>query len=107
MTPYPALSDCPDRSGAEQVLDAPRDRETALTTTARQESHLVLDDVHSFVLRLYLNPAPGGRGRPRPQFTLEHVNSRRSQRMQSLDQVLKELSDQIHWILQGWEQDTK
>ena len=71
-----------------------------------QESHLVLDDVHSFVLRLYLNPAPGGRGRPRPQFSLEHVNSRKSRRMQNLDQTLKELARQIERILQGWEHDT-
>ncbi len=80
--------------------------EAALTPMVRQESHLVLDDVHSFVLRLYLNPAPGGRGRPRPQFILEHVNSRNSRRMRSLEQALKELSDQIGRILQGWEHDT-
>lgn len=78
-----------------------------MTPTAHRESHLVVDDVHSFVLRLSLNPAPGGRGRPRPQFSLEHVNSRRSQRMQSLEQALKELASQIQQILQGWEHDSK
>ena len=74
-----------------------------MTPVVCPESHLVLDDVHSFVLRLYLNPAPGGRGRPRPQFSLEYVNRGRNQRMQSLDQAVKELTHQIERILQSRE----
>lgn len=64
-----------------------------------KKSHLVIDDVHSFVLRLHLNPAPGGKGRPRPQFNLEHVNQGSIRRMQNLDEVLKELTDRIELIL--------
>jgi len=62
-------------------------------------NRLVLDDVHSFVLRVHLNPAPGGRGIPRPQFNLEDVNEGTSQRMQNLDEVLQELASRIELIL--------
>ena len=75
--------------------------EIALTRDVHKKSHLVLDDVHSFVLRLHLNPAPGGRGRHRPQFNLEHVNQGTNQRMKSLDEVLQELRARIELILQG------
>ena len=74
---------------------------TALTPDVQKQSHLVLDDVHSFVLRLHLNPAPGGRGRPRPQYNLEHVNQGTNRRMQSLDEVLQELTARIELILQS------
>ena len=74
---------------------------TALMPDVQKKGHLVLDDVHSFVLRLHLNPAPGGRGRPRPQFNLEHVNQGTSWRMQSLDEVLQELTARIELILKG------
>ena len=66
-----------------------------------KKNHVVVDDVHSFVLRLYLNPAPGGRGTPRPQFSLEHVNQGTSRRMQRLDEVFKELTARIELILKG------
>jgi hypothetical protein len=71
-----------------------------MTPDLKKNSHLVLDDVHSFVLRLHLNPAPGGRGNPRPRFNLEHVNQGTNRRVQSLDEVLKELTDRIELILQ-------
>lgn len=74
---------------------------TALTPDVHNGNHLVLDDVHSFVLRLHLNSAPGGRGRSRPQFNLEHVNLGTNQRMQSLEEVLKELTTRIELILQS------
>ena len=74
---------------------------TALMPDVHRKSHLVLDDVHSFVLRLHLNPAPGGRGRPRPQFNLEHVNQGTNRRMKTLDEVLKELTARIELILQS------
>lgn len=83
--------------------DASRGVCTALTLDLNKSSHLVLDDVHSFVLRLHLNPAPGGRGNPRPQFNLEHVNQGTNRRMQSLDEVLKELAARIELILQNSE----
>ena len=78
---------------------------TALTPDVHKKSHLVLDDVHSFVLRLHLNPAPGGRGRPRPQFNLEHVNQGTNRRMQNLDEVLQELTARIELILQSSDGD--
>lgn len=59
-----------------------------------------LDDVHSFVLRLHLNPAPGGYGVPRPQFTLEHVNLQTKRRLRNLEEVVMELTRQIEPILQ-------
>jgi len=74
---------------------------TALGPDISKKSHLVLDDVYSFVLRLHLNPAPGGRGTPRPQFNLENVNKGTNRRMQNLDEVLHELKTQIELILQS------
>jgi len=59
-----------------------------------------LDDVHSFVLRLHLDPSPGGRGDPRPKFTLEHVNLQTSRHLRNLEEVVKELARQIELILQ-------
>ena len=61
----------------------------------------VLDEVHSFVLRLHLNPSPGGRGEPRPQFSLEHVNQGCSKRMKNLTEVFEVLSGRIDVILQN------
>ena len=86
---------------AVQFGDAIHEMNTALTPNVHKKSHLVLDDVHSFVLRLHLNPPPGGRGIPRPQFNLEHVNQGTSQRMQSLDEVFEALRVRIELILQS------
>lgn len=72
---------------------------TTLTPSTLKNSHLVMDDVHSFVLRVYKNPAPGGRGVARPQFNLEYVNQGINQPMQNLDEVLKELTARIELIL--------
>ena len=74
---------------------------TALTPGVPKKSHLVLDEVHSFVLRLHLNPAHGGGGNPRPRFKLEHVNQGTSLRMQSLDEVFEVLRARIELILHG------
>ena len=64
-----------------------------------KNNHLTMEDIHSFVLRVYLNPAPDGRGTARPHFNLEYVNQNTNQRMQSLDEVLKELTARIELIL--------
>lgn len=72
-----------------------------MTANIYMNSPLVLDDIHSFVLRLHLNTAPGGQGSRRPQFTLEHVNLHTCLRLQSLEEVLKELTGQIELILQS------
>ena len=74
---------------------------TAQRPDTYRKSHLVIDDVYSFVLRLHLNPAPGGQGRPRPQYNLENVNKGTKRRMQNLDEVLHELKTQIDLILQN------
>jgi hypothetical protein len=74
--------------------------DTTLMPNVLKNSHLVMDDVHSFVLRVYLNPAPDGRGAARPQFNLEYVNQGVNQRMKNLDEVLKELTTRIELILQ-------
>jgi hypothetical protein len=60
------------------------------------------DDVHSFVVRVHMNPAPGGRGTARPQFTLEHVNHDAKIRMKNQAEVLKELSIRIDEVLHGF-----
>ena len=72
---------------------------TTLMQDTHKKSHLVLDDVYSFVLRLHLNPAPGGRGVSRPHFNLVNVNNGTNRRMQSLDEALRELRSQIEQIL--------
>jgi hypothetical protein len=78
---------------------------TALMPEMHRKSHLVLDDVYSFVLRLHLNPAPGGQGLPRPQFNLKNVNKGTNRRMQNLEEVLQELRTQIELILQSSDRD--
>ena len=62
------------------------------------DTKLVLDDVHSFVLRISLNRAHGGEGKPRPQFQLEHVNKRTSSRTKSLEEVLDQLKAQVKTV---------
>jgi hypothetical protein len=73
--------------------------DTTLIPDVLKNSHLVMDDVHSFVLRVYMDPAPDGRGAARPQFNLEYVNQGVNQRMQNLDDVLKELTTRIELIV--------
>lgn len=84
-----------------QLSDTWQEVNTSLTSEFHKKSHMMLDDVHSFVLRLHLNPAPGGRGSPRPQFKLEHVNQGTNKRMQSLDEVFKELTVRIEGLLKN------
>ena len=76
-----------------------KEMKTALTPDTPKNSHLIMEDIHSFVLRVYLNPAPDGRGTGRPQFNLEYVNQGVNQRLQNLDDVLKELTDRVELIL--------
>jgi len=73
--------------------------DTTLMPNVIKNSNLVMDDVHSFVLRVYLDPAPDGRGAARPQFNLEYVNQGVNRRMQNLDEVLKELTTRIELIV--------
>jgi len=73
---------------------------TTLMQDTHKKSHLVLDDVYSFVLRLHLNPAPGGQGISRPYFNLVNVNKGTNRRMHVLDDALQELRLQIEQILQ-------
>jgi len=73
---------------------------TTLMQDTHKKTHLVLDDVYSFVLRLHLNPAPGGQGVSRPYFNLVNVNKGTNRRMHGLDEALQELRSQIEMILQ-------
>jgi len=72
---------------------------TVLTSDIPKRSNMVVEDIHSFILRVYLNPAPDRRGAARPQFNLEYVNQGISRRLQNLDDVLKELTDRVELIL--------
>ena len=56
---------------------------------------LILDDIHSFILRISLNRAHGGKGEPRPQFHLEYVNKRTTSHTKSLDEALDLLKAQV------------
>ena len=71
--------------------------------TVLKETELVLDEVHSFVLRISVNRAHGGKGKPRPQFHLVHVNSGFTSRMKSTEEVLDQLETQITKVLDGFE----
>lgn len=67
----------------------------ALILITHKDRAPVLDDVHSFVLRVSLNRAHGGEGRPRPQFHLEHVNDQSSSRLQSMEEVCSQLEARV------------
>ena len=60
---------------------------------------LALDEVHSFVLRVSVNRAHGRHGTLRPQFQLEHVNSRTIRRSNSLKEACVLLERQVNRIL--------
>ena len=70
-----------------------------MTSNSNIDTDLVLDDIHSFVLRISLNRAHGGMGRPRPQFHLEHVNDRTASRTKSVEEMLDQLRTQIFSVL--------
>lgn len=71
--------------------------------TLSEGTHLVVDEVHSFVLRISVNRARGGKGKPRPQFHLAHVNSGLNKRMTNVEEVLDQLGAQINAVLDGYE----
>lgn len=85
-------------------LDLQHENRTfVLKPTVLKEADLVLDEVHSFVLRISVSRAHGGKGKPRPQFHLVHVNSGFTSRMKSTEEVLEQLSTQITRVLDGFE----
>ena len=59
-----------------------------------------LDEVHSFVLRVSISHGRGGGGALRPQFLLEHVNSRTTNRTNSLREACVLLESQVNTILE-------
>lgn len=63
-----------------------------------RETGLDLDEVHSFVLRISIDRAPGGAGAPRPQFQLEHVNSQKTCRTKTLQEACTALEMQVRSI---------
>ena len=68
---------------------------SVLRLNVHKGNDLVLDDIHSFILRISLNRAHGGKGEPRPQFHLEHVNKRTTSRTKSLEEALDLLKAQV------------
>ncbi len=68
-----------------------------------RDSDLKLDEVHSFVVRVSINRAHGGRGQPRPQFQFEHVNRQTAIRSNSLQDLLARLERQIKAIFEELE----
>jgi hypothetical protein len=73
----------------------------AVTANAGSDRRMVLDDVHSFVLRLSLDRPQGGGGRARPQYQLEYVNGFSTRRFKSLDEALGQIRSQVAEILAG------
>jgi hypothetical protein len=59
---------------------------------------MLLDEVHSFILRISIDRARGSTGRPRPQFQLEHVNSRKTCRTKTLEEACAALEAQVQSI---------
>jgi len=74
-----------------------------LKPTILKDTDLALDEVHSFVLRISVSRAHGGKGKPRPQFHLAHVNSGLNNRMTTVEEVLDKLETQITTVLDGYE----
>ena len=74
-----------------------------LTSKANRETDVNLDDIHSFILRISLNRAHGGHGKPRPQFHLEHVNDHTSSRFKSLQDVCVGLTAQVNELLERFD----
>jgi len=69
-----------------------------LTPEVQNQNHDVLDDVHSFVLRISVDRSRKGKGRHRPRFQLENVNEVSSHRFKSLDDLLEHLRGQVKTI---------
>lgn len=66
------------------------------------DDRLFLDDVHSFVLRVSVNRSRSGNSGCRPRFQLEHVNSLTVLRLNTLEDVLRQLESQVREILEGF-----
>jgi hypothetical protein len=64
---------------------------------------LTLDEVHSFVLRISIDRARGGQGKPRPQFQLEHVNRQKTCRTRTLEEACAVLALQVKSIFEELE----
>ena len=86
-----------DRPGNEL-----RGADTSVMPDIYGDNRLFLDDVHSFVLRVSVNRFPSGNGGVRPRFQLEHVNSLTTLRLNTLEDVLKQLESQVRDILDGF-----
>ena len=89
----------------DQKGNTSREMNTVLMPDILKNGPPIMDDVHSFVLRVSRNPAPDGQGAARPRFRLEYVNQDINQRMQNLDEVFKELTTRIELILRSSDGD--
>jgi hypothetical protein len=73
----------------------------AVTPNTGGDRRPVLDDVHSFVLRVSLDRPQGGGARARPQYQLEYVNGLSSRRFKSLDEALGQIRSQVAEMFAG------
>ena len=69
-----------------------------MTPEVHNNSRFVLDDVHSFVLRISVDRPRKGKGQHRPLYQLENVNELSSHRFRSLDDLLEHLRSQVNTI---------
>ncbi len=72
--------------------------DSALTSDVHKDSRPILDDIHSFVLRVHLDRSQLSENQYRSRFLLEYVNERTAWRFNSLDELLDHLGLQVTQI---------
>ncbi len=74
-----------------------KDQKPAPTTPA--DARAAAEGIHSFILRVRLDPRPGGRGAPRARFHLEEVEEDLRWHFTDFDRVIECLSSRVDAIL--------
>ena len=72
--------------------------DSALMSDVHKDSRPLLDDIHSFVLRVHLDRSQLSKNQYRSRFLLEYVNERTARRFKSLDELLDHLRLQVTQI---------
>ena len=80
-------------NAAQKKDDKPASQRTPADARAAAEG------VHSFILRVRLDPRPGGRGAPRARFHLEEVEEDARWHFTDFDRVVECLSSRVDAIL--------
>lgn len=75
-----------------------RDEKPAAAKTP-DDARANAEGVHSFILRVRLDPRPGGRGAPRARFHLEDVEEDLRWHFTDFDRVVERLSSRVDEIL--------